>query len=204
MACVIDWALTLEYLKVFLSWPVVVLIIVLVVIWKFKQSFSDFLSRLTKGEGYGVKLEAMPPQQQVMVKDLEKPTQSFQNENEQWVAEHPKEVLHEFHKVSLELRYEKAFNIIYGTQIDMLEWLAKKADAGDAYTNMSYFHNEHQARAKNSDYLFQNYMHFMELFEFIELFKADGKDMVRITPFSQHFLSYIKANYQYTFNKKPF
>ena len=40
------WKLLLEYLKVFVSWPVVVLIIALIVIWRFHQPLAEWIKNM--------------------------------------------------------------------------------------------------------------------------------------------------------------
>ncbi len=56
--------IVLQYLKVLLSWPVVVFILVISFILLFKDPISDFIHRLIKGEFGSVKVQATSPADQ--------------------------------------------------------------------------------------------------------------------------------------------
>ena len=114
--------LILEYFKVLVSWPVVVLTIAIYFFSRFKEGISDFLQRVEEGEGYGIKVKATTPSEQRKEASEIKPAPGL-DEAEKFVAEHPKEAVLEYRKILNGYRWEKAFNIIYGTQLHLLEHL---------------------------------------------------------------------------------
>jgi hypothetical protein len=73
--CETDWALILEYLKVFMSWPPMAVIITLLLIIHFRGSIDDFIKRMVRGDIFGQKFEAAPPQPQNF--ELESGTESL-------------------------------------------------------------------------------------------------------------------------------
>lgn len=200
--CAVDWNMTLEYLKVFLSWPVVVLILGLLFIYLFKVQITNLLSRVTEGEAYGMKFKANSPQDSAVTNDTKQVIP--ENDAIKWVTEHPEQAIEEYTRVSNSYKWERAMNFIYGTQVDLLDHLATQGGQGELYVNLVYFHAEHQKRAGNANYQMPDYLNFLQLFGFISSEGNDSDLKVKITPYGLSFLSYIKANYSDTWNKKPY
>ena len=190
--CDIDWKLFLEYLRVFLSWPVVALILGVFVIKAFGSGIRGLLGRIVKGEGYGITIEAQPqaadPPKSNAPKEL-----SDTDATEKWVRENPKLAIEEYTKAYNSFRWERALNLIYGTQIDLLVYLASQGDAGEKYTNLTKFHSEHQRRVGNTRYPFADYMTFLQSLGFILFDNANS--VVKIQPYGIGFLDHIKGWY---------
>lgn len=198
--CEIDWVLLLEYMKVFLSWPVVILVLALFFIHTFEAPIRDFLSRVTDGEWYGMKLKAKEPQGDQEVAALSRGIP--EGDVRQWIVENPDRVIEEYTRAYQSYQWERCMNLIYGTQIDLLTVLNQRGGAGELYTNLGVFHAEHQKRVNRTDYPMSDYMGFLERFGLVE-FRGEGADLrLCITPFGQGFLSYIQANYPELWNKK--
>ena len=144
----INWNLVLGFTKVFLSWPMTVLALALIFIYNFKQQISNFLSRITEGEAYGVKFKVNSPQDSAITINVEHVIP--ENDTKMWVIANPDKVIEEYDKINNSYKWERAMNFIYGTQIDLLEALSKKGDVGDLYVNLAFFHAEHQRRIGNA------------------------------------------------------
>jgi len=202
VVCAVDWNMTLEYLKVFLSWPVVVLALGLLFLYNFKHQISNFLSRVTEGEAYGMKFKANSPQDSALTTDTEHVIP--ENDAIKWVTENPEKAIEEYNRVNNSYKWERAMNFIYGTQIDLLDALSKRGDVGELYVNLAFFLDEHQKRIGNSSYQMADYLNFLQLLGFV-ISEGDSNNLrIKITPYGLSFLSYIKASYADTWNKKPY
>ncbi len=201
--CVVDWKLVLGFTKAFLSWPVVVLVLGLIFIFTFKAQISSFLSRITEGDVYGMKFKASSSQDQSGDSEIEPPSPP-DNDVKKWVVENPDKAIEEYQRVFNSYKWERAMNLIYGTQVDMLEFLSKKGDEGVMYIDLAFFHAEHQRRMQSTSYQMPDYMNFLQQHGFIDVEGADHDLKIKVTPYGLSFLSYIKATYPDTWNKKPF
>jgi len=193
----------LRYLQVILSWPVVSLVLGVTFFKWFKEPISDFFRRVVKGEAYGFRVEAANPSKQ---RKEVKETPQFQSQDviEKYIKENPKKVINEYAKVFNGYQFERAFNIIYGTQVDLLEHLSIKGTNGDKYVNLSVFYNECIKRAKSVFVQIAGYLGFLKDARFIE-FVGKGSDLsVIITPHGVNFLSYIKNQYPTMYKHKRF
>lgn len=61
----VDHVITLEYLKVILTWPVAALILVLIVVRRFHHAISSFISRAVELSAFGATAKASPLQRDV-------------------------------------------------------------------------------------------------------------------------------------------
>ena len=118
--------IVLQYLKVLLSWPVIALILFVSFIRLFKDPISDFIRRLIRGEFGSVKLQATSPADQKKEAE-ELPPVKHEDELERYVKDHPREAIKTLLDISRNYRFEKIFNIIYGTQINLLIHLSTRA-----------------------------------------------------------------------------
>jgi len=189
----------LHYFEVFLGWPVIILIVFII----FKGAISDFLRRLVKGEALGMRLEARKPFEQQKETRETLPAKS-DAEIENYISDNPSLLIEEYKKVAKALMFERVFNVIYGTQISLLEHLSKKGSEGDKYINLVSFYNECIKLQRNSSYQRVNYFGFLKECAFIE-YSGEGSDkIVKITPRGIDFLSYISANYPLGFKFKQY
>ena len=186
----------LEFLKVFISWPVTTLILVIYFLRSFRESLSDFFQRVEEGEGYGIKLKATTPSDQRReVKDA--PSFSDLDDVEKYVSQNPKAVILEYRKLLNGFRWERAFNLIYGTQLRLMEYLEQKGSLGEKYVNLLPFYNEFVKRSKLSATQYADYLGFLRDSQFIEISGTENDLVVKITPYGIDFLSYIKGQYPF-------
>ena len=211
--------LVLRYLDVLLRWPLAVFSLGLTGMLLFKKPISDFLSRITSAGGYGIQLSAASPQSQAAAKKPGVPELANVVENQppvpqegpsmmpqqaiQYVQQHPEQVVEEYLRIFNAYCYERALNQIYGTQIDMLQYLSTKGTDGDAYTNLAVFYEEFRRRAGDSKYQMPDYVRFLYTLGFIEYFGNEPSFRVRITPAGLGFLSYVRGEYSLTYDKRP-
>jgi hypothetical protein len=214
--------LVLRYLDVFLRWPLAIFALGLIAMLLFRKAISDFLSRVESAGGYGFQLKAGNPQLQLQTapeKKPEAPELAAAVEQQppapqqgpplvpqqaiQYVQQHPAQVVEEFLRTFNAYRFERAFNLIYGTQIALLQHLANKTMEGEAYQNLAPFYEEHRRRAPDSDYQMADFVRFLEQLGFIEYVAQEGPNFrVRITPVGLNFLSYIRTQYPLVYDKK--
>lgn len=223
--------LILRYLKVFLSWPPIILVITILFLKKFHEPISDFLKRMVIGEGYGIRLEATKPIQdqetinsapQTIEKILESDqTEEIKDESissigqnntevfeddpiERYIRENPKQVKEEFQKVLNFLHFEKTYNIIFGTQIQALDYLATKGIDGEYYINLSFYYNEHIKKFKSTPLQISDFFGFIKNSQLIES-EGEGNSLkFKITTMGLGFLSYIKTTYPSNWEYKAY
>lgn len=194
--------LVLEYLAVLLSWPVATAAIAFVFFKTFKGPLADFFRRMVRGEAYGVRLEAASPAEQVQEAEQIKALPE-QGQIEKWIAENPKLVLEEYQRAVNGYLFERAYNLIYGTQIQLLDHLEKKGEEGEKYVNLLPYYNDFRQRS-GWNTQFADYLNFLRTSNFVEVV-GDGSDVaLRITPWGVDFLSYIKTQYPGTYHIKAF
>ncbi len=210
--------LVLRYLDVLLRWPLVIFALGLTAMLLFRRPLSDFLSRITSAGGYGIQLSATSPQSQAAAKKPGAPELANAVENQpqvpqqgppmvphqaiQYVQQNPAQVVEEYLRIFNAYRYERAFNQIYGTQIDLLQYLSTKGTEGDAYTNLAVFFEEFRRRAGDTKYQMPDYVRFLHTLGFIEYFGDQPNFKVRITPAGLGFLSYVRGEYPLAYDKR--
>jgi len=193
----------LQYLQVILGWPVVALILGVIFLKWFKEPISDFFRRVVRGEAYGVRIEASSPSEQR--KDIkETPQLQTQDQIEKYIKDNPKEVIKEYVRLLNGYWFERTFNIIYGTQMDLLEYLSIKGTKGENYINLVGFYNEFVKRSGLSSTQMADYLGFLKDMRFIEFVEEDKAWNVKITAYGVDFLSYIKGQYPSTYRYRPF
>lgn len=211
--------LVLRYLEVLLQWPLAVFTLGLTGMLLFKKPLSDFFSRITSAGGYGIQLSAASPQSQGVAKKPGAPELANAVENQpsiseqgppmvpqqaiHYVQQNPAQVLEEYLRIFNAYRYERALNQIYGTQIDMLQYLSTKGTEGDAYTNLAVFFEEFRRRAGDTKYQMPDYVRFLHTLGFIEYFGDQPNFKVRVTPAGLGFLSYVRGEYPLIYDKRP-
>lgn len=210
--------LVLRYLDVLLRWPVAILVLGLTAMFLFQKPLSGFLSRITRAGGYGFEVSVASPQSQATpAKKPQAPELATVVEQPalqqglpmvpphvlQYVQQNPAIVVEEYLRVFNGYRYERGFNLVYGTQLGMLQYLATKGTEGEAYTNLAIFYEEFRRRAPDTKYQMPDYVRFLYMLGFIEYFGTEPNFRVRITPSGLGFLSYIRTEYAAIWDKRP-
>jgi hypothetical protein len=192
----------LEYLKVLLSWPVITGVCVFFFIRTFKKPIENFIQRLTRGNFYGVAVEAIPQSQSTeTVSDIGALSLS---DPERYVAEHPKETVGELEELRTKFQCERVFNIIYGSQIRLLDHLKDKGQMGEHYNNLIRFYREFLQKSNLTTINMDTYLSFLESMKLVEATTIGNSKAFKLGPFGEKFLSYIKAEYDPFFKGKDF
>jgi len=195
--------LILEFSKIVISWPLAVFVLGLLFIRTFREPISDFFRRIVRGEAYGVRVEAATPSEQ---RKEAQQSQSFRtpDEVERYVKENPKKLITEYQRLLNGYWFERAYNLIYGTQVALLEYLQGKGTDGEKYVNLVGFYNEFVSRSHLQTTQFADYLAFLAEVRFTE-YKGQHTDItVHITPYGINFLSYIKGQYPTAYKYRPF
>jgi len=99
------------------------------------------------------------------------------------------------------------FNVIFGTQMDLLKHLSKKGTLGEKSINLMSFYNECLKRWRlrfpvGTSPTIINYLEFLENMGYIKYVGECYERIVKIKPHDNGFLSYIKD--QYPAEYRPF
>lgn len=187
--------MVLRYLEVFLGWPVVVLVLGMAVLILFREELRAYLRRLEDLEGYGIRARApLPALQLQAVKEGIEPTP--EDQLQRLVTENPQQTLELFRRLYNSYTFERAFNSIFGSQVELLEHLEAKGDEGDKYVNLTKFFQAFVLRGGDiSKTQFADYIGFLTSTGLVEYADGDDGQIVRITPHGVDFLSYLRTSY---------
>jgi hypothetical protein len=193
--------LVLEYIRAILSWPVVLGLLGIYFLKTFHQPVADLLRRFTKAAGYGVSIEAAGPSTQLQeIKETGVP-RPVEDQLREYVRENPAEVVREFIRTFNAYWFERSFNLIFGTQILLLEYLLDKGKEGESYVGLEQFHREFLRRGGFQTTQFADYLGFLLYLNFI---RYEGDPIqVYITPYGVDFVSYLRAQYAGHYRLKP-
>lgn len=218
------WTGYTEILQILLSWPPIALLMLIIIIVKFKDQIASLLGRVTSGKILGNEFQTAPINQLDEASHIEKDSLSAKaksadivvsntdSTNEEknhsvnnnpaidYILTHPTEALFEYQRVLRNLNFEILFNRIFGTQIDLLEFLASHSTSKFSSAQLYHFYQEHQRRAASNDYQMRDYFRFLVLFQAIKVSDVDNDHFFSITTHGLDFLSYIKFNYKGTWN----
>ncbi len=219
--CAIDWGLTLEYIKVVLSWPPMAVLIVAVVIVRFQKPLEDLINRIEEGDIFGQTIKAPRPVQQVdKVQDKLAEASKGQAAEEadaplppellgdpnahaavEWVKNNPAQTVIEYKNLMFSYGAERVFNRIYGTQVEMLEYLSH-CENPVTLMQLNPFHERHQAIAGSHEYLLKDYVDFLVNFLVVQREGSENIQLYKITDQGIEFLSYIKKHYPMNWNQR--
>lgn len=229
--CEPNWQLLLEYLKVLFSWPPIALVIAIIFIMRFQVAINGFLNRLEEGRIFGQTLKAAPPRQPLEVDGVaeDRLTQAaaanpqmgapsepkadaslppeLANDPQARVAiayaqNNPVQTVIEYKRVHFGYNAERLFNLIYGTQVALLEFLATRPDQPATLAQLAQFHREHQAKSGRTDYQIRDYVNFLVSYGVITVEGPPDQQLYKINQHGVEFLSYIKANYPVIWNQR--
>jgi hypothetical protein len=195
--------IVLSYLQVLLNWPFLGACIIFIFILIFKERIDDFLGRLVIGKVGAVSLEASPAKQEKSIngKKIEEPNKKALKSTEDESVISYKEYLRIYNLYV----FEKGFTNIYGTQINLLEYLTSKADEGEKLVNLYRFYVDFTKKAIYSKQTFNEYYVFLENWKFIQIITSkDNEKIVKITSHGLDFLSYINREYPAKYKFKDF
>jgi len=195
--------IVLSYIQVLLNWPFLGACLIFIFIIIFKKRIDDFLGRLVKGKIGAVSLEALPAKQEKSIKGNK--IEGTKEKAIKFIVNEPEKALNEYLRIHNLYKFEKAFTNIFGTQINLLEYLTSKADEGEKLVNLHIFYENFTKKAISYTQTFNQYLFFLESWKFIQIItRKDNEKIVKITPHGLEFLSYIKNQYPTRYEHRPF
>lgn len=196
------WDIILDYLKVMLnSWPLIILIIFLT----YRKQISNLLARIYKGRLYGVTFEATPIVQKNKI-NQDKIYNSPIDKAIEYFRKKPKEALNFYINLYKAFVFEKAFNVIFGTQIRLLEYLEKKEGNAEKKGQLNIFYTEYLNRTNplNKRSTQQQYFAFLYAYKFIGDFRTEEQVYTKILDLGKDFLIYLRSQYPLLYINKPY
>ena len=195
--------IVLSYIQVLLNWPFLGACLIFIFIFIFKKRIDDFLGRIVKGKIGSISLEASPTIQKKSIREnkiIESKEQAIN-----YIKDNPEEAFNIYLKTNNLYKFEKAFNNIFGTQINLLEYLTDKTDKGEKLVNLYIFYDNFTKKATSYTQTFAQYLGFLESWNFIQtITREDNEKIVKITPHGLDLLSYIKSQYPIWYKHRPF
>ena len=224
------WTYCFEIFKILSSWPPIALIMLIIIIFNFKDQLANLLGRVESGKIFGNEFKAAPLNQLNEVSHIEKDsllakaepvdiaankTNDLKNKNNsnvssasnpaiEYIINHPYDTLIEYQRVLRSLNFEILLNRIFGTQIKLLELLALEPTISFTPIQLYCFYQEHQKLIGSNDYQVRDYFNFLIQFNAISVSGTDNNHSFSITEHGLDFLSYIKSNYKGTSNFRGF
>ncbi len=195
--------IVLSYIQVLLNWPFLGACLIFIFIIRFKKGIDGFLGRLVKGKIGSISLEASPTIQKKSIREnkiIESKEQAIN-----YIRKNPEESFNIYLKTNNLFRFEKAFNNIFGTQINLLEYLTSKADEGEKLLNLYVFYDNFTKKAISYTQTFDQYLGFLESWKFIQIITREDKEkIIKITPHGLDLLFYIKSQYPIRYKNRAF
>lgn len=224
------WTGYTEILKIILSWPPIALLMLIIIISKFKDQIASLLGRVTSGKLLGNEFQTAPINQLNEASHVEKDsllekavsvgiTKSksdvLENKNNskesapnnpaiEYIINYPNETFNEYQRVLRSLNFEILLNRIFGTQIKLLELLASEPTISFTTPQLYHFYQEHQKLIGSNDYQIRDYFNFLIQFNAMSVSGTENNHSFKITEHGIEFLSYIKSNYKGTSNLRSF
>ncbi len=188
--CLANWPLVLEYLKVLLSWPPIVLLLALLFAKRLQTPVVDLLARVRKWKSFGVEAE-LADQQVVAAKMPAAEAEDLLTHN----SSDPVRARAEILRIWQLFNFERWFNVIYGSQIRLLEHLRLLGAVGAPVAELDPFYDEHLSLAKEHAAAKDNFLGFLKHTGVIEFFADGDTTKVRISNLGNMFLTHIRQSY---------
>jgi len=195
--------IVLSYIQVLLNWPFLGACLIFIFILIFKEQIGDFLSRLVRGKVGGFSVIATKPLKQEKVIKEDK-IKNPKDRAIEYMKKFPEEAFKEYVHTYNAYFFERTFNIIFGSQIDLLEYLADKEDKSEKSINLYTFYNSFMIKTIPPRVIFDQYLDFLESCKFIKIIIRENEKIVEITPHGLNFLSYIKSQYPTMYKHRVF
>jgi hypothetical protein len=224
--CEVNWNMILEFLKIVLSGPPMALVIALLILGLFHFEIRGFLSRLVEGNVLGQSFRASPPFErqpdrappeddplkkaaEVRSSDPVKLPPELESDPQaraaiDFVRSNPVQTVIEYKRLLTHLNWERVFNLIYGTQVQLLSFLAGRPSEGATMQELSSFHAQHQKEVGNTSYQLRDYLNFLRNFGLVDVEGPSDAMRFRISQYGLEFLSYIKSAYVEAWNRRSY
>lgn len=194
--CVVNWELVLKYIEVLTTWQIMAFALVVIFIFKYKQSITKVIDRINSVKVGNVEL-GTNQNQDLENLDIDKAIYSKREVEElKEIKAAASGVLQESNELYVKYQWERATNLIFGTQIKLLEYLISKGEEGASFVELSKYYFEHQTLANFTESSIDKYFNFLKYFLFIEDSAINSPSQnLRITPMGIRYMDYLLANY---------
>jgi hypothetical protein len=186
----------LQYLKVLLSWPPVVLFLALLLLPKFGVPLSSLIKRIKRGKAAGFEIEL--EQEQLQSKT---PAVAPQGDQLTQISHDPQLARAEILKWWLAAVSENVFHKIFGTQVKLLEYLQSKEPTGETEQNLAPFFVEHKRLVETAPLPMPGstdwaaFVGFLKASNLVIEDVRNGEKFFRISDLGRGFLAYTKATW---------
>lgn len=187
------------------GWPLITLVIFFTLLICYRGRIGELITRIRAGSGFGLKVELDGRKDaQLPVASEKDPIGVEESEIEKYIKENPKQVLAEYLKMRNTAHFERCFNLIFGSQVRLLEFLEKSGSTGAKYVDLVPFYSHFAQSVGNTTTQLAEYLGFLINYcSFIEYENLSGKELeVKLTPYGADFLSYIRIQYKGTYFNK--
>ncbi|MDD3735060.1 MAG: hypothetical protein PHO31_01115 [Candidatus Pacebacteria bacterium] len=191
----INYELILEFIKIII-WPGLISIF----IFKFKNEIKGLINRIVSAEFPGgikvnLPLEQKTPDKNIPeeIKDSIEIKKEFSDKELNDLQRQINVLLSQINTLRTALIFERIYQTIFGSQINLLEELRLKGTNGVFYEDIAAYYQ--QIRIKWPDlnsYPLENYLNYLINSGLVEVFFDNEKKKCRITPLGIDFLEYIK------------
>ncbi len=104
------------------------------------------------------------------------------------------DLINQLASLQVALHFERTYNLIFGSQIRLLEGLERLGSSGENYENMAAtYQNEQATYAISHSYPLRNYLGFLENAGLVKIISNANRRKVSITPMGVDFLEYIRT-----------
>jgi hypothetical protein len=183
--------LLLKYLSTFSSWPIVILILILVFFFTFKESISELIKRLKVKTPQGYEIGSQPQMEAKPFdrKELEELRGKYETEKKDMAG---------FFWIIIE--FERTIRILYRSQFHMLKFLSasktNKIEVKKAFIEDYFYKNIYLKGGGNLGYSFESYLNFLKMGGYVIEELVNNISMIRITERGESFLNYCSiSNY---------
>ncbi len=180
------------------TWPFFAFILLLV----YRKQIANLLTRLIKGKVGSFSFEVTPLKQEKAIKE-----DKIRKSNDvtiEFIRKNPEKALNGFINTYNAYLFERNFNMIYGTQINLLECLANKKDKSEKWVNLFTFYYNFMTKTTSPRITFVQYLGFLESCKFIKTIIKDNEKIAKISLQGLNFLYYIRSQYPTIYKHKPF
>lgn len=213
--------IVLEYLRALLSWPVITLILVLFFLKSYQQALAQFLGRITKGNIWGAEFQAhiTPTQQRQEIAAVDNANDSVVNGDlislkavafkgialpqdtaqittlaekfKRDVNQDPVAMCRMFLQTVEAVQFERIYQLILQSQIDLLVYLARQKESGASEESLRPYYERYTQHNFPVNYEFPNFLGFLMDVHFVLKQTDERITVYRISPRGLSFLSYL-------------
>ena len=175
------------------SFPFVILIIIFI----FRRQISQKIKDISETDISGNKIKFKENAQENSHIDNK---ETKLDELSTYIKNNPEQAKLEYLKIWEQALYERTFNLIYGTQILLLEKLEKNVPNGIIYENLRIYWLEYCRLGGDKNYTYEKYMEFLKNFLLIN-YKENN---IVLSTGGKGFLNYIRNTYPTIYSLKTY